>query len=175
MSVAATRYGQENERNAREQYLTDRCSMNEYYQVIETGFWVHPKFPELGCSPDGLVKDPCLKEDDRGEMGLLEIKCPLMLKGHKVEDFESVLKPSQLRSFCLEKRNGCIALKMKHKYYYQIQMQLGIMQMKWCDFVVWSSNSYIVDRIYYNETFWNDIKFILVAFHHSKFAQSFLK
>lgn len=175
MSVAATRYGQENEPNARQQYTTDRCSIDPNYQVLETGFWVHPRFPELGCSPDGLVNDPSFKEDERGERGLLEIKCPHMLKDHNIEQFESVLNGSQLRSFCLEKRNGRIALKLGHKYYYQVQMQLGIMEMKWCDFVVWSNKSYIVDRIYYNDTFWNDIKFILVSFHHSKICPEFFE
>lgn len=34
--------------------------------VTETGFWVHPDLPWLGCSPDGLI----------GKDALCEIKCP---------------------------------------------------------------------------------------------------
>jgi hypothetical protein len=30
---------------------------NSGIKVEKTGFWVHLKFPELGCSPDGLVTD----------------------------------------------------------------------------------------------------------------------
>jgi putative phage-type endonuclease len=34
--------------------------------VTQTGFWLHPKIPFFGASPDGLV----------GDDGLIEIKCP---------------------------------------------------------------------------------------------------
>jgi putative phage-type endonuclease len=34
--------------------------------VTQTGFWLHPKIPYFGASPDGLV----------GDDGLIEIKCP---------------------------------------------------------------------------------------------------
>ena len=40
--------------------------------VLETGFYIHPKYSWLGASPDGLIK----------KNGLLEIKCPL----YKIHD-----------------------------------------------------------------------------------------
>lgn len=54
-TTADTVYGLENEDHARNDY---KCAMNITYpelQVIKTGFWVIKLWPELGCSPDGLV------------------------------------------------------------------------------------------------------------------------
>ena len=54
-TTADTVYGLENEDHARNDY---KCAMNITYpelQVIKTGFWVTKLWPELGCSPDGLV------------------------------------------------------------------------------------------------------------------------
>lgn len=36
------------------------------HMIVDTGFWVHPDYPWLGASPDGLI----------GSDGLVEVKCP---------------------------------------------------------------------------------------------------
>lgn len=58
---AAMQWGTDTEPQARAAYefMTDAV-------VVETGLCLHPKEPEFGASPDGLV----------GDVGLLEIKCP---------------------------------------------------------------------------------------------------
>ncbi len=59
-------WGRQNEAEARRCYEAETGLL-----VRETGFWVHPKLPWLGASPDGLV----------GQSGQLEVKCPTLLPG----------------------------------------------------------------------------------------------
>ena len=68
--------------------------------------------------------------------GILEVKCPIILKDECVQNFDSVLSATQKQNFCLKKENGVISLKRNHAYYFQIQMQLGVMNMNWYDFHV---------------------------------------
>ena len=56
----ATEYGNEHEPDALFAYETATGSL-----VTPTGFWVHPEYDWLGCSPDSLV----------GDTGLVEAKC----------------------------------------------------------------------------------------------------
>ena len=114
--------------------------------------------PELACSPDGLVMDPSLSDHQLGKYGLLEVKCPLMLEEKDVKDFDKVLSKKQISQFSLERRDGSMKLKTKHRYYYQVQMRLAVTGLKWCDFVVWSSVDDILDRVHFDHTFWNPPK-----------------
>jgi hypothetical protein len=43
--------------------------------ITKSGFWIDPAYLELGCSPDGLIDD-----EDNQLKGVLEIKCPIVLK-----------------------------------------------------------------------------------------------
>ncbi|ELT89274.1 hypothetical protein CAPTEDRAFT_31100, partial [Capitella teleta] len=65
ITTSAMKYGHTHEGIAFQDYNNAQCQ-----EVIQTGFWVNPKYPGFGCSPDGLImKDGKLE-------GLLEIKCP---------------------------------------------------------------------------------------------------
>lgn len=44
--------------------------------------------------------------------------------------------------------NGFLTLKKGHAYYYQVQGQLLVSGMQWCDFMVWAQEDYFVQRIY---------------------------
>lgn len=49
----ATLYGRENESKAFKQYMNE----NPNFIVEKTGLRLNPAYPQLGCSPDGLIKD----------------------------------------------------------------------------------------------------------------------
>lgn len=57
----AMAWGRRNEERARQEYEAVSGNL-----ASTTGFWVHPEYPWLGASPDGLI----------GADGLVEIKCP---------------------------------------------------------------------------------------------------
>lgn len=115
--------GKEMEGKALEEYKSKRdgsCT------IEGSGLWVNPKFPELACSPDGLVKTT-----QGGEIiAVVEIKCPFVLADHTVDDFDSVLSKAQLSNFCLQRTEaGNLRLKRNHAYYFQVQMQMGVMEL----------------------------------------------
>ena len=151
---------------------SQKNNVNPDIIVIPTGLWVHPKSPELGCSPDGLVYDPSMEQN---VYGLLEIKCPLLLKDHDVCDFKMVLTPTQQNTFCLESEGTVIRLKKSHAYFYQVQMQMAIMNLKWCDFVVWSAKGLIVLKIEFEPEFWDEIQPKLINFQHSQICPEFFE
>ena len=49
--------------------------------------------------------------------------------------------------------------------YYQIQGQLAITKLVWCDFFVWTPAGYTVEHIRADSIFWEDIKGKLIRFH----------
>ena len=64
-------------------------------------------------------------------MGVVEIKCPYCHRGETVET------ASQYKKFCLIKNSdGKLALDHTHAYYYQIQTQLLVANVEYCDFCV---------------------------------------
>ncbi|KAH3753356.1 hypothetical protein DPMN_187991 [Dreissena polymorpha] len=65
------RYGRTNESKAFQQYSE---TVNENQTVETTGLWINPKFPELGCSPDGILKT------DGKSTSVIEIKCLFILE-----------------------------------------------------------------------------------------------
>ena len=60
-SNAAMQWGIDTEPQARAAY-----ELRSGYDVLETGFTIHPRIENAGASPDGLI----------GEDGMVEIKCP---------------------------------------------------------------------------------------------------
>ena len=158
----ALQYGIQNERIARDSYKTSKNA--DRFMVVETGYWVSSSDPELACSPDGLIMD----HDEPTTYGILEIKCPKSLENEHISDFETKLSVQQKKIFFLETDNeNKIILKRTHKYYYQIQMQMGVTGTKFCDFVVWSNKETFTIRVRFDEQFWADVKAKLINFHHT--------
>ena len=49
--------------------------------------------------------------------------------------------------FCLASVDGSVSLKKDHAYYYQIQLQMKICEVEYCNFVVWSEECIFYERI----------------------------
>ncbi len=109
----------------------------------------------LGCSADGLVY-----EASSGEQGVLEIKCPFSAADAPL--LEVAAKSSH---FCAKPTaNGELVLKKSHAYYYQIQGNMAILGLKWCDFVLWSPADIFVERIAFDKKLWFDMERKLMHF-----------
>lgn len=107
-----TKWGNEYELEAREAYATKTG-----YHVVETGFTVHPTISYMGASFDGEIIGG--KEGTtRFREGITEIKCPYDPIKH--------LKNANLQ------RTG---IDSKHEYYGQIQHNIEVAGVDWCDFV----------------------------------------
>ena len=109
------------------------------------GLFICEQYPFLATSSDGIVQNDNVPE------GLIEIKTLLQTKSYMIED-----AAKKDKAFCLSMQNNNIGLKKTHKYYYQVQGQLNILNYPWCDFIVRRINPYdiYIERIYKDENLW---------------------
>ena len=138
-------HGKDGEKAARPlylTYLTEKGHVNA--QLTLTGLHIDKQYVFLGASPDLLISCDCCKP------GLAEIKCPF------------IAHPDQLKEqACLDEN---LSLKRNHKYFFQIQGQMGITNRCWCDFVMCVGDKVFVERIDFDEKVWNDLQKSLVQF-----------
>ncbi|KAM4537015.1 uncharacterized protein PAE49_021422 [Odontesthes bonariensis] len=125
IATEATRWGCDNEEQARQCYVELQSKIHTDLKVEQSGLQINPAFPFLGASPDGLVSCACCGD------GLLEIKCPFSGKDVGLQ------AAAENRGFCLQLSNGAYNLQRDHGYYYQVQAQLFVTGKQHCDFVVW--------------------------------------
>ena len=141
LSSSALLWGRNNENNARVKYGEQ---LGVGWSVQDCGLFVSIINGFLAATPDGLV---C---NDGKIEGCLEIKCPFSARDKSIHEACSV---SQF--FCKTDNKGTITLKQSHNYFYQIQGQLAVLNLKWCDFVVWTTKDLHIERVHFDEVFWN--------------------
>ena len=132
--------------------------------------------PWLGASPDGVVEDPSMKR-----LGLLEIKCTFTHRFSTVEEacsdpgffamkctfthhFSIVEEACSNPGFFAMITDDKVALKREHKYYYQIQGQMALCQVSCCDFVIFTHQNFRIERIPFNNEFWDKMQPQLTEF-----------
>lgn len=135
----STSYGISNEKKARQLFIKKKG-----LHVHDCGLCVNPEYPYLGATPDGIVCDD-------GKCGIIEIKCPYSARDMNIEESLS------LPGFCLEEKDGKICLKNNHAYYYQIQGQLMITGVDFCDFIVYTRKEMHIERINQDVAFMNKL------------------
>ncbi len=125
----AMRYGLVRESEAHNDYLRKKVMNNPLFSVTETGLHIDTTDHWLAASPDGLVTDP---SESAYLNGLLEIKCPLLAESTSIHNLCTMKEHKS--SFCLSsKGSSTFYLKRNHNYYYQIQGQLHVTRLNWCD------------------------------------------
>lgn len=102
--------------------------------ILPCGFVVHPDVPHLGTSPDGKVYDPA----ENPPFGLAEVKCP---------DVDNISQVTHIKLV-----NGQAKLKESHKYHWQVQGQLAITGLSWCDFITNTKTDLTIERIWRDES-----------------------
>ena len=58
------------------------------------------------------------------------MKCPFCVKDGLPDDDEEVAA----NKLCMIKKDGGWTLKRKHSYFFQVQMQMAVCKVKFCDF-----------------------------------------
>ena len=149
---AATDWGKAHESCALEQYMKYQKDRGNTNLVISSaGFVISESYPFLGASPDGYVYDPSSSEP----FGLVEIKCPYKFRG------QLLTEASLDRDFYCDLEiqpsgDPIVKLKWSHPYYCQVQGQLAIAERTWCDFVVYTTKGISVERIVFDQVFWEN-------------------
>ena len=119
------------------------------FSVFDCGLVVNPVYPHLGASPDAKVFNPLCQNP----YGILEIKCPYASKGMKLE---SILNDPKF--YLAFDNNNSYTLKKDHPsgYYSQVQGQMALTGLSWCDFCVFlsDSNEMVVTKIKFDENYW---------------------
>ena len=136
--IPAIKWGVEKEDTARREYIAKMSSLHQGFRCTLTGLVVNPQYPFLGASPDALVECSCC-----GGQGSVEIKCPFSGKG---------AHPSQLHRLKNSFLNET-GLRQNHKYYTQVQGQLVVSCKQYCDFVVWTPEGILIERMEVNSNF----------------------
>ena len=91
--------------------------------------------PFVAASPDGIVSCTCCGK------GTVEVKCPFRVKEGLPED------EKENSCSCLTWQDGKWTLAKDHAYYYQVQTQMGVCKLAYCDFIVWTEKEMLVERI----------------------------
>ncbi len=126
LNVPSVFWGKSMEETARQAYTDLMVKNHQDFSVSSCGLVVRPSESHLGSSPDGMVRCTCCGK------GLVEIKCPYKYRDGLDKSFN---------------------LKNSHPYYYQTQLQMFVSDVSYCDFVLWTRNEVIVQRILKNAEF----------------------
>ena len=118
----------------------------------------------LGASPDGLVL--CTNVDTLCN-GCLEIKCPYSIDGSVTIELspQSIVEKFGSKFFIKTTEDGSLYLPHDHKYYAQVQGQMAILGIEWCDFVVYSKGEIVIDRILADLNYWDHLSQKLEQFY----------
>ena len=100
--------------------------------VTSAGFRICKDMPFIGASADGYVMCDC-----HGK-GVVEIKCPYTDRNTPMSELVQ-----QSDFFILP----TYAVRSNHRYYTQIQMQMYVCNVPYCDLVVWQPDNILIVRV----------------------------
>lgn len=58
-----------------------------------------------------------------------------------------------------------VMLKHTDKFYYQVQGQMALAGVLWCDFMIYTFKNYTIERIRFDSDFWNSMQTRLTRFY----------
>ena len=132
----ATNWGIENENNAKSKYTSLMNIEHDNFNLYNSGLIISQKYPFIGASPDGIINCLCCGQ------GCLEIKYPYKFKDRLIEDI--INDPA---GYLMADENNKPYLNPTHGYMYQVQTQLLVTGLSFCDFFVWTNKDSIKIRI----------------------------
>ena len=113
-------------KKARDRYEKAVRFKHTNLQVAECGLFINPQWPFVGTSPDGIITCDCCSK------GVLGIKCHFY---HHDESISAVNISD--KNSCLSEVDGQISLDHCHAYYYQVQTQIFVCDVEYCDLCVY--------------------------------------
>lgn len=161
--LSNVRWGIEREKKAILEYEQMERQVHDRLAVSKHGFEISPTNPFVGCSPDGVVTCKCKSHTSLlGNKWLIEVKCPGSYKDKSPQE-------AAIAQCGVLLENKSWTLKPNHKYYTQIQMQLGIMGLAHCELIVYTKQGHLKVVVPYNEQ-----KFQEILSNLSMFGKTYL-
>lgn len=66
-------------------------------------------------------------------------------------------------------------LKPTHKYFSQVQFQMGVTGRKWCDFVIYTKEDIFVQRVSFDELCWEKLSIACQIFFRQHICPKLLQ
>ena len=142
LTTYAIKHGIATEPHAKRQYTYIQQPHHKKLTVHETGLHVHPKHSYLAASPDLIVNCAC-----HGK-GCVEIKCPWLCRSET---------PTHVNWNHLKLNVSGSTLDKNSLYYYQVQGQLAVTGLSYCDLFIYTNNEHHLERIYIDYQFWDSV------------------
>ena len=105
----------------------------------------------MGANGGGFVT-----ERECARQGVLEVKILYTIDSVNVTNIHPCQLASNPKCY-LEMVERKVQLKRNHNYYYQVQGELAILDVPWCDFVVWTKAGIFIERITLDKHLWNKV------------------
>ena len=135
VSVSPLEHGRRYEDDAAKEYVAI-MHLHDKTARSSTVWLLHSPTSQLH-----IVYDPSVQP----RHGLLGVKCPIRLFDNDLTSHDACMT---YPDFCCSLQGGKVSLKHTHPYYFQVQGQMAVCGMSWCDFVVWAGSGRIfVERI----------------------------
>ena len=120
------------------------------FEVSDSGLVVNPVWTHIGASPDGTVCCACCSKGV-----VVELKCPCCHRNESVYDSATTDKNFYLKK-CLD---DTLRLDRVHSYYYQVQTQIIVCGVEYCEFALctFPENNELeifCERIQADQNFW---------------------
>lgn len=128
-------------------------------KIYKSGVIINPSVPWVAGSPDGLIiNDNCVIDT------LIEVKCPI--KG-ATQSVTQLIENSEIPY--VRRYGDKLSLKKNHKYYGQIQLYLGLLNINCCHFVIYSpyEKNFILLVEYFDKQFFQEL---MIALHFVYFV-----
>ena len=108
----------------------------------------------LGASFDGHIL--CMNVDTLCR-GCLEIKCPYSIDTQVTVEFspDNIANKFGSKFFMQRGTDGNLHLPCDHMYYAQVQGEMAVIGVEWCDFVAYSNGEVVADRILADVEYWD--------------------
>lgn len=136
------RWGCDHEQSALEAYKIKSALNHSDLKITPAGLFLDVEKPYIGASPDSLVSCSCCGQ------GIVEVKCPFVC----CKD-----GPSEENQSFMANDGSKWTLQPNHAYFYQVQTQLHVCGVKYCDFVVWTEKGVSMERIEVDPDFFVDV------------------
>ena len=137
-------WGLKHENSARESYLRVQNHLHHKVKLTSRGFVISKSKPFIGASVDDVRSCECVQNCDRV---IVEYKCPWL---HKELSPKEAFLTKEIGG---QQIGNKLQLKRDAKYFYQIQMQMFVLGLKLCEFVVWTKKGITTIQVPHDSTF----------------------